>query len=253
MNALLRTLSAESLKLRGTLAAWMCLIAPTLVVALYVLQMAFADYAHRQPASPAQAWWLFSQSAMVLWALLMLPLFVTLQAALLAGIDHGPQRWKHLLALPLPRSSHYFAKTLALAAMVAAATMSMVVLVPLGGWVLSVVQPKFGIAGPPPWAMLVEHSLACTAAAMLIVALHTWAALRWRSFTVAVSIGMTATVAGFLIGQSARFGRFYPWSLPLQVYAADGRFTTWAVAVGLLGGLALTVLGAIAFARREVE
>lgn len=253
MNALLRTLSAESLKLRGTLAAWMCLIAPTLVVALYVLQMAFADHAHRQPAPPAQAWWLFSQSAMVLWALLMLPLFVTLQAALLAGLDHGPQRWKHLLALPLPRSSHYFAKTLALAAMVAAATMSMVVLVPLGGWVLSVVQPNFGIAGPPPWAMLVGHSLACTAAAMLIVALHTWAALRWRSFTVAVSIGMVATVAGFLIGQSARFGRFYPWSLPLQVYAADGRFTTWAVAVGLLGGLALTVLGAIAFARREVE
>jgi len=119
--------------------------------------------------------------------------------------------------------------------------------------VLSIVQPKFGIAGPAPWAMLVERSLACTAAAMLIVALHTWAALRWRSFTVAVSLGMTATVAGFLIGQSARFGRFYPWSLPLQVHAADGRFTTWAVGVGLAGGAVLTVLGAMAFARREVE
>ncbi|MCC8364554.1 ABC transporter permease [Lysobacter sp. A6] len=253
MNVLLRTLSAEALKLRGTLAAWMCLIAPSLVVALYVLQMATSDYSKRAPAAGADAWSLFAQSTMVLWALLMLPLFVTLQAALLAGLDHGPQRWKHLLALPLPRSSHYFAKALALAAMVAAATMSMVVLVPVGGWVLSILQPKFGIAGPAPWAMLVERSLAATAAAMLIVALHTWAALRWRSFTVAVSIGMTATVAGFLVGQSARFGRFYPWSLPLQVHAADGRFTTWAVAAGLAGGVALTVLGAIAFARREVD
>ena len=253
MIALSRTLSAEILKLRGTLASWMCLIAPGLVVTLYVLQLSFTDYGHRPVAPPAQSWSLFAQSAMVMWALLMLPLFVTLQAALLAGLEHGPDRWKHLLALPLPRSAHYLAKTLVLAAMVAFATMSMIVLVPIGGAVLAAVQPRSGIAGAPPWDLLVSRSLACTAAAMLIVALHTWAAIRWRSFTVAVSFGMTATVAGFLIGQSARFGKFYPWSLPLQVHAADGRFTTWAVVAGLVGGIIVTTAGAIAFARREVQ
>jgi hypothetical protein len=253
MIALARTLSAEVLKLRGTLAAWMCVIAPGLVVSLYVLQLSFMDYGHRPVAAPEQAWSLFAQSAMVMWALLMLPLFVTLQAALLAGLEHGPDRWKHLLALPLPRSAHYLAKTLVLAAMVALSTLSMIVLVPIGGAVLAMVQPKAGIVGPPPWELLASRSLACTAAAMLIVALHTWASIRWRSFTVAVSIGMTATVAGFLIGQSARFGKFYPWTLPLQVHAADGRFTTWAVLAGLIGGLVVTTLGAIAFARREVQ
>jgi hypothetical protein len=34
MNALLRAMSAESLKMRGTLALWMCLVAPATVVAL---------------------------------------------------------------------------------------------------------------------------------------------------------------------------------------------------------------------------
>ena len=87
---------------------------------------------------------------------------------------------------------------------------------------------------------------------MLIVALHTWAAIRWRSFTVAVSIGMTATVAGFLIGQSARFGKFYPWTLPLQVHAADGRFLAWAITVGLVGGAVVTLLATVGFSRREV-
>ena len=64
MTALLRALSAESLKLRGTLAAWMCLIAPALVVALYVLQMAFMDYTRRPPVPGDAAWSLFAQNAM---------------------------------------------------------------------------------------------------------------------------------------------------------------------------------------------
>ena len=39
MNAYLRALDAERLKLRGTLAAWTCVIAPATVVLLYVLQL----------------------------------------------------------------------------------------------------------------------------------------------------------------------------------------------------------------------
>jgi hypothetical protein len=42
MSAQLRALSAELLKLRGTLALWMCVIAPAVVVGLYVLQVSFS-------------------------------------------------------------------------------------------------------------------------------------------------------------------------------------------------------------------
>ena len=64
MNALLRALSAESLKLRGTLALWMCLVTPLTVVALYVLQMTFTDYGKRSPLPPADAWMMFAQSVL---------------------------------------------------------------------------------------------------------------------------------------------------------------------------------------------
>ena len=104
MTALRRALHAESLKLRGTLALWMCLIAPATVVALYVLQVSFSEFGMRTGGDPAKAWFAFSQSILVLWLLLMLPLFITLQSALLAGLEHGERQWKHLLALPVPRS-----------------------------------------------------------------------------------------------------------------------------------------------------
>ena len=109
MNALSRALSAEMLKLRGTLALWMCLVAPATVAVLYMLQMTFMDWDKRPPMTGQEAWTMYAQAVLALWSILMLPLFLTLEAALLAGLEHGNQQWLHLLALPLPRGAHYLA------------------------------------------------------------------------------------------------------------------------------------------------
>ena len=58
-------------------------------------------------------------------------------------------------------------------------------------------------------------------------------------FYVAVAVGMSATVVGFVLGQSERFGHWYPWSIPLQVVAV------------VLGGLSVTALGLLDYRRRE--
>ena len=251
MIPLLRALSAESIKLRGTLALWMCLIAPGVVVALYVLQITFSTFGARTPSDPLVAWHGFSQAVLALWAFLMLPLFITLQSALLAGLEHTDNQWKHLLALPVPRRVHYLAKWLVLVGMVAAAGTILVLLVPLGGWVVMHTQPAFGLDGAPPWAFLARTSAAIFAASLLMVALHTWLAIRWRSFTVAVATGMTATVMGFLIGQSARFGHWYPWSMPVQVMASKQLHLDFVIQAGLIGGVVVTALGLLDYLRRE--
>lgn len=250
-SPLRRALSAEALKLRGTLALWMCLIAPAVVVVLYVLQISVSRIPAGFGADPARAWQGFSQSVLGLWAFLMLPLFVTLESALLAGLEHGDRQWKHLLALPLPRDAHYLAKLAALAALVAAAFLALLALVPLGAMALMLLKPAFGLAGGPPWAYLLKGLGACYLATLLIVALHTWIAVRWASFTVAVSVGMSATVMGFLIGQSERFGHWYPWSMPMQVLAGKGQWIEFVMVGGVLGGLAVALLGLLDFRRRE--
>ena len=251
MRALLRALHAESLKLRGTLALWMCLIAPAVVVLLYVLQLTVARIPQHSVMDPEQAWLQFSQSVLALWLFLMLPLFLTLQSALLAGLEHGEKQWKHLLALPMPRSAHYLAKLLMLAAMLAAAFGLLLLLIPLGGFALMLIKPAFGLAGGPDWPWLLAMAAKAYAAALLMVALQIWIAIRWRSFTVAVSVGMSATVAGFLIGQSERFGHWYPWTMPLQVMAGNGRYADFVVLAGIAGGSLVAALGLLDFLRRE--
>jgi hypothetical protein len=252
MNALSRALSAEVLKLRGTLALWMCLVAPATVAVLYVLQMTFMDWGKRPPLGGADAWAMYAQAVLALWSILMLPLFVTLEAALLAGLEHGNQQWKHLLSLPLPRSAHYLAKSIALASLVALSMLVLCLLVPLGGWALTVLQPALGIAGPPPMAFVCGLAAKAFCASLLMVALQAWISLRWRSFTVAVASGMTATVMGYLVGQSERFGYLYPWAMPLQVMASEPIHLGFVMVAGTTGGLLVTAIAALEFSRREV-
>jgi len=252
MNALLRALSAEALKLRGTLALWMCVIAPATVAALYMLQMVVMDYDKRPTMPPDEAWKMYAQAVLALWTILMLPLFVTLEAALLAGLEHANQQWKHLLALPLKRSAHYLAKSLALTGLVALSMLVLCLLIPAGGWLLDVLQPRFGIGGPPPMRFILSHAGIAFGAALLMVALQGWIALRWRSFTIAVASGMTATVVGYLVGQSERFGHWYPWSMALQTMATEPKHLDFVLVAGIGGGLVVTALAAWECARRDV-
>ena len=252
MSALARALWAERLKLRGTLAAWMCVVAPAVVVGVYVLQISFSNFpASRAPMPGDEAWAALVQAVLVLWAFLMLPLLVTLQAALLAGLDHQGNQWKHLLALAPPRHVHYLAKLLALATLVGLSQLAMFALLPLGGAVLMLAKPAFGLAGMPPWGLLARELGEIYAACLLLVALHTWIALRWRSFAVAVGVGMGATVMGFLIGQSGRFGPWYPWSLPMQTLASDPAVAPQVVAYSALAAVAVAALGLAWFRRCE--
>ena len=146
---------------------------------------------------------------------------------------------------------HYLAKLFALLALTALALLTLGLLLPAGGWLLMQIKPDLHIGGAPPWAVLRTNIPACFPARVLIIAIHTWVSTRWRSFTVAVSVGMAATVAGFLIMQSQKYGIYYPWSLPVQVFASEGERRGFAVVAGLVGGGLVSLAGLWNFVRRE--
>jgi hypothetical protein len=254
MRAFLRSLggalSAERLKLRRTLALRLTVIAPAVVVVLCVLQFGFTKL--ELAGDPVQAWKAFAGASFALWAFLMMPLFATLEAALLGALEHTDRQWKHLLALPVPRSVHYLAKWAALVGLLYGTALVFAGLVVLGGWVLMAIRPDAGIAGWPPVGWLAKQCLAMVTAALCMAAIQLWVAVRWSSFTVAVGVGMGATIAGFMIGQS-RYGHLYPWTLPVQLFARDAEQATFAVAYGILGAGVVLALSLWEFSRREVE
>ena len=250
MIALARATSAELLKLKRTLALWLAFITPLAIVGLLfmgsVLQPGEAD-------PDVNAWDAFSQIILVLWGLLMLPLFITLETALLSELESTEKHWKHLFALPIPRAVLYLAKLLAAAGLIALSTTVLWSGILLAGTSLRWLRPGLGFEFSIPWLETLQAALLTYLAAWLILALHTWISLRWRSFTLSVGLGMIATVIGlFLTISSEKWARFYPWTLPSMAMNSDPHIVLQVLLLGILGGIVATIAGCRDMIRQDV-
>ena len=248
--ALGRALSAEGLKLRRTLTFAMVFIAPLFPVLLHVL-IALTAGDRRPPEG--FTWEDTSRSTMFLWVFLMLPLYVSLETALLGQLEHAPGTWKHLFALPVPRWSVYAAKFLVATALLGASSLVIGVGIVGVGAGLRAIDPIFGFRGPLPWSDALGDALVTFLASWLIVALHTWVALRWQSVIVALGFGIVATVAGALISQSERWSRVYPWSFPVVAAGLDRPAVPAVLLVGALGGIVVALVALWDLSRRDVN
>src|SRR5689334_13780206 len=103
MPALFRALSAEVLKTKRTLALLVALALPMVVILMNMVIFLRT----RSFEEGSNAWTYFVGNNLVIWGLLMLTLYITLETALLAGLEHNQQGWKHLAALPIPRTAVY--------------------------------------------------------------------------------------------------------------------------------------------------
>ncbi len=229
----------------------MVLVAPLVVVLLMFLQL-YMQNPPKQQAMGSEAWMKLTRGIYGVWNFLMLPLFITLEAALLAGLEHKANQWKQMFALPVPRWTIYAAKLLVCIALISTSAIVIWIGTIAAGSVLERIAPQWGISGEIPWLDILRMTALSSLAAWLLVALQMWLSLRWRSFALSVGVGMAATVIGFIVTQSDKWGKFYPWSLPLTSIAGEGQNTTFAVTYGVVGGIVVGIIGCWEMTRRDV-
>ncbi|HEX5085950.1 MAG TPA: ABC transporter permease [Blastocatellia bacterium] len=248
MKPMLRALHAESLKLKRTLAFRMIFVAPSLVALLQF----FIGMNQRSIPADFRLWEAVFRNSLSVWAIFMLPLLITLETALLTGIEHNEKQWKHLLALPAPRYTIYAAKLLIALLLALLSTLALCALLVLTGYSLIGLRPEYGTAGSPDYGRLLRHALMIWLAAWLIIALHTWISVRWSSFTVALGSGVAGTFFA-LFAASARIGKYYPWLLPvntMNIVTGESRARI-ALLLGAAGGVIVAVSGCLDFVRRD--
>src|ERR1022692_422860 len=91
---LFRVLSGECLKLKRTLALWMVLVSPLVMVLLqFAVSYKGAGVFLRDGKD---AWPPMVRQTVEVWTLLMMPMFVTLETSLLAGLENTGKNWKSL-------------------------------------------------------------------------------------------------------------------------------------------------------------
>jgi hypothetical protein len=250
--AIWHALRAERLKVKRTLALWLAPLAPLVIIGLQLaIVLKRTEYYRNQDTTVA--WTEFGGQIVFLWTMLLLPLFITLEAALLGNLEHGNRQWKHLFALPIPRGAVYAAKQISTMAIIGLSMAALYLYIVLSGLALRWVAPGLGFEAPVPWWDFFQTIALAYLASWLILSIHTWVSLRWHSFVVASAVGIAAMVIAVLMFQSD-WGQWYPWTYPgLVAYAAEeGLRPMRELLIGSLGGLGVAFLGGWEVIRRDV-
>jgi len=251
---LLRVLWAETLKTKRTAALWMVFAFPIFVSAL----LTFLLWQLPSPLlrHPGSQWPFLSRFILQIWTVLVMPLFITLATALMAGLEHPENQWKNLMALPVPRWTVYIAKLIVVSAMVCGSALLIAGGVLAAGVVLGSLDSQLQFPSPIPWGVVLRTVAAATSLMFLAVAIQHWVSLRLKSFTLPVGAGIFVVFMNFVVVGAARgdaWSQYYPWALPvraLQTPAVDVAPLLWLSA---LAGIVVTVAGCWEFCRREVS
>ena len=243
--SLFRALHAELLKLKRTLAFRVIFVLPFLVA---TLQFFIAWRTKKFPAD-FSLWDTVTTSSLQIWAVFMLPLLITLETALLNGIEHSDRQWKHIFALPVPRYSVYFAKVIVAQGLILISTFILAALIVVVGIAAMQVRPELANSGAAPYGLIAKNASMVWLASWLIIAIHTWVSMRWSGFPIPLGTGIAGTFFA-LFAASASVGKYYPWLLPMNLFI-EGRATS-AIVLGVVGGVIAVLLGCFEFVRRDV-
>ena len=239
-----RLLMVEVLKLNGSLAALLMVVAPGMIGVLCFLAPVASN--------TAPPWGEILSLATSLWAFFMLPMATTALTTLVAQIEYKPKAWDHLLSLPVRRWQVYAAKALVVIGAVAVMTALVFGFAWLGATLGGLLAPERAPTGQFPWRRVAEGGVTLFAAALLLVMLLLWTALRFASFVVPLATGIGATLLGLAV-MITRTDKadFFPTLLPVK--ALNSPDPTPYLLTGAIGGAVVLVLMVIDLSHREMR
>lgn len=253
---LLRALHAETLKMKRTTALKIAVLFPAVIVLLEFFAVSLAPFSSVNRTGIGHEWTALTLGILRPWALLMMPLLLTLETALMAGLDHSGNQWKSLLARPVPRWAPYMAKLIIVIAMTAASTLVLLCGILADGTILPHIQSEVVFGLPVPLAAMLQQSAQIFGLLFPALAIQHWVSLRWHSFSIAIGAGIVATVLGVAIASVADqvgvWALYFPWALPALVLRREPHGVGVALLASGMLGLAATAAGCLDFCRREV-
>src|SRR5437773_3657810 len=248
MKDLYAVLAAESLKLKRTLALRLAIWCPTVIVLLV-----FGIYAGRsEKIGDANLLTGFAQLILTIWTIILFPLYTALVAALIAAVEHQNETWKHLLVLPVDRSTIFVAKWIAGIGLLLLSSLVLATSVVATAEALRLMKPAWS-SSPLPSVMIFRGVLLSSCAAGFLFSIQMWISLRWRSFLPGIVVAVIALALMFIAIPRgfAMFGSVFPWSLPAMAMAPHNPYRQVAVGVGSLGGVLAGAVACWRLSRRE--
>lgn len=242
--------STEMLKLRRSRLLWVVAGAPLIfALVLYGLLAGFED--GREPLPYV----LFVTMALTIWSFFLLPFSVTLICLISSQVEHSARSWNYILALPVRRPVLFGMKTAIVVGLVTLMSLMIWLLLPLAGYLRDQSGP--GMAGTYPWGEAFIDLASIIAAALPMIAIQLWVALRFRGVAAPLAVGIGGGFMSVIVLIGSQFirdtkgpGRFFPWLMPSEAIRPEP-WLAEMVLYGLGGGAVLLALVILDLSRKE--
>ena len=233
-----KAISSDFLKIRGKGIWFLVFLGPIGLIAMQSLNYGLRyDYLIQQYSD--DLWGALIDNILV-FVPIALYLGITVVCSLLANIEHHMSSWKQLLALPISRSTVFWAKFI-----VCALLLSLSCLLLAAGTVTLGLLLGFGVEALPA-ADIASLSIYPYLASMPVLALMLWLCMTYRNQTFAVFLGVVMAVFSVV-----SISEWLPINWPLLSYQGPGQ--ELFAGAGLLGGLLILAIGHIHFGRKDVD
>lgn len=190
------------------------------------------------------------------WILIFsLPLGITIQASMIANIEHQGNSWKQLLALPLKKSQVYISKFLTLFIFNIISAFLLVLGILLTGIIL-------GTNKNIEWYTILGGSFYPYLASVPIMAIQIWLSISIKNQAFPILFGVVFGMAGLFFNMN-RLTKWLPWSYPIEAtpikLVSDTKEmilnsgVDYVVITAIIIGLVLVFIGLLDFTNREVD
>ncbi len=230
--------TAEALKQKRSLTGLILILAPGLMTIFNVLVGLGGYYA--RASSGAEIMKTVVNNSLNLWALIMLPMAMTLMTALNANVEYRNNQWKHIFVQPVSTWRIMMAKWLMNVTMAAVSHLIYFGLILMVGFILCTINGQ-SFAGSVDYELLFQRMGLLFLGSLLLITIHTLTALSLDNFLTVMAFGTMMMISNYFVAQSEKYGIFSPWAHPmrLQRFMMEDPYFRVLLAANIIGSVLL--------------
>jgi len=203
MTISLAVFRTELIKSKNTLAVWLVGLGAAFVPFLF-----FLIYLNRWekfiPKAGENPWGIFFTNCLNTASFILIPFFIMLLSSLIVNIEHKSNAWKHLLTLPVSKSTLYLNKLGVIIGLTLVCYGLFVVFTLVAASLLGVLKPKLAfLSHVPDVAQFLRISFKSFVSSLGVLAIHYWLSLRFKNIFVSIGIGLVCIITATVL-----FGRW---------------------------------------------
>lgn len=243
---LTQLLKIELLKTKRSLALLMMFLSPAMVILVNCL--VFIN--NQGVAVEKNGWGLFWSANFSMWGYFMMPLYVALVTALLNGIEHNSNGWRHMLSLPVKLKDLFLVKLILAMIFLIGASLTLF----FGVFTSILLFKLLGYQGDDliNIGVIIKLVYACISSFSILTIQHivSW---RWENIVISLGLGVIATMS-IIQFSSSQYWYLNPWSYTListNSPSIENQFLALIFSVTV--GLVLTITAIKWLKTREIK